>query len=237
MNLLQIKNVFDDIIGDIPLIYRLDVTTPTTPIKKRQLPTSNLFENKPFRVDDVKFSEDCKSIIVWSVFSKVTADYYFKNDILPKVINELCKKYGGFGYDNYVLNRKQFAIRSGAGKLSKPSLIFSPSFGLNFKIELITSSHEFEDVVVVEDDIYYDGCIGCDAPCEYKCPMKCKMNYELSNWEDCSNFIDTPYMFDHPDEMCKICQSSCPPSNYILNKIDSKYGNFLDPKYLYLNKN
>ena len=151
------------------------------------------------------------------------------------MINRLNDLYGGFGYDNYVLSRKQFAIRSGAGKLSRPSIVFSPKFGLQTKIELIVSSHEFDEAIAIEEEIYYNGCVDCLAPCETNCPMKCKMNYELGNWEECANLIDTQYMFDHPDQICKICQDVCPDSNLLIENIDMKYGQFIDPKFLHLN--
>jgi len=230
MKLHNIKEIFDEVIGDIPILYHLNVTTPTTPIKKRELKTSS-----SYRPEFVEFGKSCKSVIVWTLFSRVGPDYYFKNNILPNVIDNLNEKYGGFAYDGYILSRKQFAIRSGAGKLTRPSMVFSPQFGLQTKIDLILSSHEFEETVVNENEIYYNECISCDAPCESKCPMKCKMNYELSNWEDCANFVDTQYMFDNPDKICKICQDSCPYSNKLIEEIDVKYGQFIDPKFLHLN--
>jgi Pyruvate/2-oxoacid:ferredoxin oxidoreductase delta subunit len=230
MKLESVREVFDEVIGDLPILYHLNVTTPTTPNKKRRLKTST-----SFRADHIEFAPDCKSIIVWTLFSRVGPDYYFKNEILPKVIQKLNERYGGFAYDNYVLSRKQFAIRSGAGKLSKPSIVFSPIFGLQTKMDLIVSSHEFEETVVIENDVYYKNCEGCDAPCESQCPMKCTMNYELGNWEDCANFVDTQYMFDHPNEICKICQDVCPYSNSLIQDIDIKYGQFIDPKFLHLN--
>lgn len=231
MKLKSVKEVFDEVIGDIPLLYHLNVTSPTTPVRKRELTTST-----SFRPDTVEFGPDCKSVIVWTIFSKVGPDYYFKNGILPKVINRLNQLYGGFVYDEYVLSRKQFAIRSGAGKLSRPSMVFSPQFGLQTKIDLILSTHEFDETIAIEDEIYYDGCIGCDSPCETKCPVGCKMNYELSNWEGCANFVDSQYMFDNPDKICRICQDSCPYSNDLIKDIDNKYGQFIDPNFLHLNK-
>lgn len=230
MKIEQVKKVFDEVIGDMPILYHLDVTTPTTPVRKRKLNTSS-----SYRPETIEFGSACKSVIVWTIFSKVGPDYYFKNNILPIIIEKLNERYGGFGYDGYVLSRKQFAIRSGAGKLSKPSIVFSPKFGLQTKIDLILSTHEFEETVVVDGDVYYENCKGCNAPCESQCPMKCTMNYELGNWEDCANHVDTQYMFDHPNEICKICQDVCPYSNALVENIDNKYGQFIDPRFLHLN--
>ena len=129
MKLKQVEDVFDEVIGDLPILYHLDVTTPTTPVRKRELTTSS-----SYRPDTIEFGPECKSVIVWTLFSRVGPDYFFKNNILPVIIERLNDKYGGFGYDGYVLSRKQFAIRSGAGKLSKPSIVFSPKFGLQTKM-------------------------------------------------------------------------------------------------------
>lgn len=230
MNLYQVRDVFDDVIGNMPILYHLNVTTPTTPVRKRELTTSS-----SYRPDTVEFGPDCKSVIVWTLFSRVGPDYFFKNNILPVIIDELNRRYGGFGYDGYVLSRKQFAIRAGAGKLSKPSMVFSPVFGLQTKMDLILSTHEFEDSVVIEDDTYYENCEGCDAPCESKCPANCTMNYELGNWQDCANMVDNQYFFDNPNEICKMCQDSCPYSNELISNIDSHYGQYIDPRFLHLN--
>jgi hypothetical protein len=230
MKLKQVEEIFDEVIGNLPILYHLNVTTPTTPVKKRELTTSS-----SYRPDTIEFGSACKSIIVWTIFSRVGPDYYFKNNILPDIIKRLNEVYGGFGYDGYILSRKQFAVRSGSGKLAKPSMVFSPQFGLQTKLDLILSTHEFDETVVIDDEIYYNGCTNCPAPCETKCPMNCKMNYELGNWEDCANFIDNQHMFDHPDQICKICQDSCPDSNKLIENIELKYGQYLDPKFLHLN--
>ena len=34
MKLKQVEDVFDEVIGDLPILYHLDVTTPTTPVRK-----------------------------------------------------------------------------------------------------------------------------------------------------------------------------------------------------------
>ena len=109
MNLNHVKDVFDEIIGDTPMLYHLNVTTPTEPVRKRELKTST-----SFRPDSVKFGPDCKSVIVWTTFSRVGPDYYFKNGILPRVIDRL---------NQLIKDPKWFA-------LNKKSLTFSSLFFL-----------------------------------------------------------------------------------------------------------
>ena len=203
---------FDEVTKDFPLLYDIGVTT---------LP--------PIPFDDVT-----KSIIVWNVFSTVAYDYTFRDVFIPKIINLLNLKFNcegyEFGYDDYILNRKQLAVRSGTGKISKPSLAFHKKFGLNYKIDLILTNAEFEDSVVVEDMLKYENCIGCDAPCEKQCPVGCKFNFEHSDWEKCEKFISKPEWFENPEKMCRICQDACPYSEELkenILKINPKYGSRL----------
>ena len=117
------------------------------------------------------------------------------------------------------LNRKQFAIRSGAATLAKTSLAFHKRFGMNYKIDLIFTNAIFEDAVVVDGEPHYSNCLGCDAPCESKCPMGCTMNFDLVDWEKCANFVDTPEAFKDLDSICRICQESCPYSEALTERI------------------
>ena len=98
---------------------------------------------------------------------------------------------------------------------------------MNYKIDLLFTNAEFKDTVVIKDTPRYNNCIGCDAPCESKCPMSCKMDFDLVDWEKCSNFVDTPKAFEDLDSICRICQEACPYSEelkrQILN-INSNYG-------------
>lgn len=207
---------------------------------------SNFIQNYhlvPIRKDT---NYNIKSVIVISSFSTVSFDYFFRDYLLFPVIYHLNLQHnppydpngGFFLWDDYTFDRKQYALRSGAAKLAKPSLVFHEKFGLNCKIELIFSTAEFDDVTTVEDVLYYDNCKGCSAPCEKNCPQNCPMNYELIDWKKCQNFIDVDYLFENPNEMCRICQDSCPYSEELKLKIiknNQFLGKYLDPKYLHLN--
>ena len=228
----DLLDAFDLVTKDVPMLYDLSVTTPPDNLVKQRTQTDPFKYGSPDTLgQDFKLDERCKSIIVWNVFSTVAFDYTYKNTFLPKIIDYLNKKYSNegylFGYDDYKLNRKQFAIRSGAATLAKPSLAFHKKFGMNYKIDLLFTNAEFKDTVVIKDTPRYNNCIGCDAPCESKCPMSCKMDFDLVDWEKCSNFIDTPEAFKDLDSICRICQEACPYSEelkrQILN-INSNYG-------------
>ena len=95
------------------------------------------------------------------------------------------------------------------------------------KIDLIFTNAEFEDSVIVEGQPHYENCEGCDAPCESKCPMGCKMDFDLVDWEKCANFVDVPEAFKNLDTICRICQEECPYSEDLRKEIlsiDVNYG-------------
>ena len=229
MKLEQIREVIDNVIGDIPFMYDLSVTTPP-PELVTQRAQDHYNRGKPESLNQsYQLDSSCKSIIVWNVFSRVAYDYHYKNNFLPEIISRLNTILydNNFGYDDYLLNRKQFAIRSGAATLAKPSLAFHKRFGMNYKIDLIFTDAEFDETDVIDGEPHYSNCIGCDAPCEYKCPMGCTMNFDLVDWEKCSNFVDVPEAFKDLDSICRICQDSCPYSQELTKRIleiNPRYG-------------
>lgn len=228
MKLSDIKDGIDLIIGDTPLLYDLSVTTPP-PLLVTQRAQDNYNKGMPQSYgQSYRIIDSCKSVIVWNIYSKVAYDYTYKNHFLPAIIDYLNLHWGAygyrFGYDNYVLNRKQFAIRSGAAKLAKTSLAFHEKFGMNYKIDLILTDAEFDETTVVEGEPHYENCIGCDAPCESNCPVGCTMNFNLVDWEKCANFVDVPEAFVDLDSICRICQTSCPYSEELKQQIDPKFG-------------
>ena len=229
MKLQLVKYIIDEVIKDVPFIYDLSVTTPP-PELVTQRAQDHYNRGKPESLNQsYQLDSSCKSIIVWNVFSRVAYDYHYKNNFLPEIISRLNTILydNNFGYDDYLLNRKQFAIRSGAATLAKPSLAFHKRFGMNYKIDLIFTDAIFDETVVVEGEPRYSNCIGCDAPCESKCPMGCTMNFDLVDWEKCSNFVDVPEAFKDLDSICRICQDSCPYSQELTKRIleiNPRYG-------------
>ena len=229
MKLQLVKYIIDEVIKDVPFIYDLSVTTPP-PELVTQRAQDHYNRGKPESLNQsYQLDSSCKSIIVWNVFSRVAYDYHYKNNFLPEIISRLNTILydNNFGYDDYLLNRKQFAIRSGAATLAKPSLAFHKRFGMNYKIDLIFTDAEFDETVVIDGEPHYSNCIGCDAPCEYKCPMGCTMNFDLVDWEKCSNFVDVPEAFKDLDSICRICQDSCPYSQELTKRIleiNPRYG-------------
>lgn len=201
------------------LLYDISITSPS---KKSRFHK----QSKEFYKKDEDISDKIQSVIVWSVFTDVAADYFYSSSILPSIFHYLNKKYEKddieFFWDDYCFDRKQYALRSGVGKLSKPSIVFHKNYGLNCKFELLFCNTKLYDMVTVEDTLLYENCIGCNAPCEKKCPMNCKMDFKLVDWEKCSNFIDKEYLFENPDKMCRICQESCPYSEELRNQIKKK---------------
>ena len=228
MKLEQIREVIDNVIGDIPFMYDLSVTTPPSELVTQRA-QDHFNRGKPESLNQTyQLDNTCKSVIVWNVFSRVAYDYHYKNNFLPEIIRRLNTLYDyNFGYDDYLLNRKQFAIRSGAATLAKTSLAFHKRLGTNDKLDLILTDAEFDETVVIDGEPHYSNCIGCDAPCEYKCPMGCTMNFDLVDWEKCSNFVDVPEAFKDLDSICRICQDSCPYSQELTKRIleiNPRYG-------------
>jgi len=219
----RIREAIDFVIKDTPLMYDVSVTTPPEELIRQRAQDHYNSNKAESHNAEYQIHESCKSVIVWNVFSTVAYDYHYKNEFLPQIITYLNIRYYNdeltFGYDGYNLNRKQFAIRSGAAKLAKPSLAFHKKFGMNYKIDLIFTNAEFEDTVVVEGEPHYDNCLGCPAPCEKKCPMGCKMDFDLVDWEKCANFVDVPEAFDNLDTICRKCQEECPYSEQLKNNI------------------
>ena len=228
MKLQLVKYIIDEVIKDVPFIYDLSVTTPPSELVTQRA-QDHFNRGKPESLNQTyQLDNTCKSVIVWNVFSRVAYDYHYKNNFLPEIIRRLNTLYDyNFGYDDYLLNRKQFAIRSGAATLAKTSLAFHKRFGMNYKIDLIFTDAEFDETVVIDGEPHYSNCIGCDAPCEYKCPMGCTMNFDLVDWEKCSNFVDVPEAFKDLDSICRICQDSCPYSQELTKRIleiNPRYG-------------
>jgi len=56
--------------------------------------------------------------------------------------------------------------------------------------------------------------------------MSCTMNFDLVDWEKCSNFVDVPEAFKNLDSICRICQEECPYSEDLRRDVLS-----LNPEY------
>ena len=239
LTLEKIREVIDSVIDSDKLLYDLHVTTPPDYlIRQRHQDTLRPEVPDEYR-KTYHVSDQTKSIIVWSIFTKVAGDYFFQSGYLYPILDKLNDKFNKdnifFDWDDYNLNRKQFAVRSGAGKISKPSLVFSNKFGLNAKFELLFTTGVFDQYTINSDVLKYENCIDCDAPCQTNCPEKCRMDYELIDWEKCSNFVNQKHLFENPNLMCRTCIESCPYSNDILTEIDSKYGKYIHPNLEHLN--
>lgn len=239
LTLKQISDLIDSVIDTKVFLYDLHVTTPPKDLI-RQRHQDSVINGKESEINkEYKLTSKCNSVIVWSIFTKVAADYFYKTKYLPEILDKLNQKFNqyniNFGYDDYNLNRKQFAVISGAGKISKTSIVFSEKFGLNVKFDLIFTNAVFDEYNNLSDKLLYENCAGCDAPCQSRCPQECRMDYALIDWEKCLNFIDHEFLFEHPDQMCRLCIESCPYSNAILETIDEKYGKHMNPKFNYLN--
>ena len=229
--------IFDEVIKNYPVVYDIGATTPPDNLIRQRVQDHSNPDYKPNPAYDKEcfIDESVKTVIVWNVFSVVAFDYTFRDVFIPQIIDKLNLKYGKegiyFAYDNYLLNRKQFAVRSGTAKISRPSIAFHKKFGLNYKIDLLFTNTVFEDSIIVDDMLKYENCIGCDAPCESSCPVGCTFNFEHSDWMKCDNFISRPELFANPDNMCRICQDACPYSEELkqnLLKINPNYGRRLN---------
>lgn len=221
MDLESFKKVCQEVTDHYPkLLYDLSVTT----LDKTKSRLSKKYQQGPeWDKDFSEMKEEVNSVIVWRMFSYVSADYFYSSQIIPRLIEYLKDKYKSegiwFAWDDYALDRKQYAMRSGAGKISKPSIIFDKRFGLNCKLDLIYTNLNFEKYVVIEEDPIYENCIGCDAPCESSCPVNCRMNFKLIDWEKCQNTVDYGYLLANPHLMCRSCQDNCPFSEKLKNDI------------------
>ena len=233
----DLRPIFDEVVGDYSLVYDIGVTTPPEDLIRQRVQDhcNSDYKSHPAYDKECFIDGSVKTVIVWNVFSIVAFDYTFRDVFIPQIIDKLNLKYGQediyFAYDNYLLNRKQFAVRSGTAKISRPSIAFHEKFGLNYKIDLLFTNAVFEDSVIMDDMLKYDNCIGCDAPCESSCPVGCTFNFEHSDWMKCDNFISRPELFANPDKMCRICQDACPYSEELkqnLLKINPNYGRRLN---------
>tara|TARA_B100001250_G_C19649704_1_gene722060 strand:- start:180 stop:920 length:741 start_codon:yes stop_codon:yes gene_type:complete len=239
---IVIENDIKEITKDYTnFLYDFSITTLKEESKSqryRDHTQENSFDNRI-----ISLISKANSVLVLRIFSHVAADYFFQKEILPRIVSHLNKKYNQdqiwFDYDDYILDRKEYAMRSGAGRLTKPSLVFDKRFGLNCKFDLIFTNLKFKKYTVVEEDNpVYKNCIGCPAPCESSCPVGCRMNFKLIDWEKCSNFVDDVDLFRHPDKMCRICQDSCPYSDELKNDILMDYpdcGGYMKPIEYYEN--
>jgi len=162
-----------------------------------------------------------KSAIVYVLFTRVAVDYYFREELTPRVIDILNRRYGRhFCYDDYQGNRKQLAVLAGLGKIAKQSLLFSNQFGLNCKIDALFADLEFDEYAIYDGERYHKECSSCLAtPCISKCPVKCKMEYHLDDVSLCDHHI-TPH-WNSPELMCRACLDECKSSEALLQSIPS----------------
>jgi hypothetical protein len=221
-------------------VYEVSATTLVEDHQQRiskGLSIESSFNQKRRGLESISHAQ---SIIIFSIFTDVAADYFYSHEIIPKIVSHLNEKFRRnniwFNYDENVLDRKQYAMRAGVGKLAKPSLIFHYKYGLNCKFELLSTNLKFKERTVVEEESpVYENCIGCPAPCESNCPQNCRMNFALIDWKKCENFIDNKDMFMYPDRMCRKCQDSCPFSEELKEQIlqtNPKAGGYMkDLKY------
>ena len=158
----DLRPIFDEVVGDYSLVYDIGVTTPPEDLIRQRVQDhcNSDYKSHPAYDKECFIDESVKTVIVWNVFSIVAFDYTFRDVFIPQIIDKLNLKYGQediyFAYDNYLLNRKQFAVRSGTAKISRPSIAFHEKFGLNYKIDLLFTNAVFEDSVIMDDMLKYD---------------------------------------------------------------------------------
>ena len=80
MNTKQIVEAIDWVTRDTSIMFDVTVTTPPDDLI-RQRAQDNYNKGKPNSLNkDFYLSDECKSVIVWNVFSDVAYDYYYKNN-------------------------------------------------------------------------------------------------------------------------------------------------------------
>ena len=93
MNLNDIRVAIDHVIEDAPLLYDLSVTTPPPDLVRQRTQDHYNTSMPDSHGKDFSIHENCKSVIVWNVFSDVAYDYYYKNNFLPQIITYLNTRY------------------------------------------------------------------------------------------------------------------------------------------------
>ena len=74
MKLEQIREVINNVIGDIPFMYDLSVTTPPSELVTQRA-QDHFNRGKPESLNQTyQLDNTCKSVIVWNVFSRVAYD-------------------------------------------------------------------------------------------------------------------------------------------------------------------
>ena len=80
MNLNDIRVAIDHVIEDAPLLYDLSVTTPPPDLVRQRTQDHYNTSMPDSHGKDFSIHENCKSVIVWNVFSTVAYDYHYKNE-------------------------------------------------------------------------------------------------------------------------------------------------------------
>jgi hypothetical protein len=183
-----------------------------------------------------------KSLVVYLFFTDRAFDYYVRN-IFTKNLIFLMNKYFPTKktiYDNYRIIRKEAAYYAGLGEIGRNSLLFSPKFGFNCKIDLIMTEIAFDNNEKRDKNNYLlKYCRDC-SECVRKCPQDCSMRFDLIDWKKCAQFIDPK--IPTPEKLCRNCIKNCKHSERIcrrtLRSISYKGTNYMNLAFEYFkNKN
>lgn len=196
------------LVGGLPYDYA--IIRPNPSIVSRYRPFSDDYSFGFEQLDP-----EIKSMCVIVLFTDVSADYYIREVLIPGVRMQARRLKGWpvFGYDDYMILRKELAVAAGLGSIGLNSLFFSKSFGFNCKIDMVWTTQEFDEYdEVFEEDPYLEYCNTCGA-CAASCPVEAYEEFELKAARKCGDNIGIDFNDKYRDNMCRLCIDACPYSN------------------------
>jgi ferredoxin len=220
----ELRALVEEELRPLGLPFELGVVRPSEIIQLRTRPF--YAENPQFGEEGFSLNYDdiahLASIVVITLFTDVAVDYYVVHQLVPKVMARVNERFGRqvCHYDNYGLLRKELAVIARLGTIGRNALFFSRRFGFNCKIDLFLSDVEFDEYKTLPREHWRLGsCESCDV-CVSACPVSAYKDFTMLNASACDKHISPKW--DTPDEMCRKCVTSCPPSQVVLQRLYDK---------------
>jgi len=86
-----------------------------------------------------------RSVIAYSAYTDVAADYYIRETVTPWVVGQvrkLARPSSPRIYNDYSVSRKEVAVRAGLGKIGYNGLLHDNKFGFNCKLDFVATDVE-----------------------------------------------------------------------------------------------
>ena len=169
------------------------------------------------------------SVAVVVLYTDVAADYDL-DDRLQWAVNEINGRLGKNSAEAVTLSKdiqlKPIAVAAGLGHYGRNALFFSSDFGLNCKLGVLLFSFKMSEYSAINgpsgaeriENWALPDCLNCTR-CTDACPTDAIQDFRMVDGVACDRILNGFFLGTYRGGMCRICQTSCPPSNDILRRL------------------